>query len=305
MENRNYILDTDIGPDCDDAAALALAVLYARRRGRRLLAVTHCTSSPWGVGAIRRILKWYGAEAEVGTLKDEGFLSAPQTERYNRVLAQEVSPGEREAEDAAALLRRVLAAQEDGSVEMVGIGPMRNLAHLLASGADGASPLTGRELIARKAARLTVMAGNFTPGCDAPEWNVEMDVESARLVAAQWPGEVVWCGWEVGERVIALREPCALAAENPVRRAYFLHSGGEGRSSWDLCTVQWAMDGENANYAPSPAGTVDVDERGVTRWTAREGGRHRYLRLAVSPEQAARSMEAVLAEYDHETGAKQ
>ena len=281
MENRNYILDTDIGPDCDDAAALALAVLYARRHGRRLLAVTHGTSSPWGVGAIRRILKWYGAEAEVGTLKDEGFLSAPQTERYNRVLAQEVSPEEREAEDAAALLRRVLAAQEDGSVEMVGIGPMRNLAHLLASGADGASPLTGRELIARKAARLTVMAGNFTPGCDAPEWNVEMDVESARLVAAQWPGEVVWCGWEVGERVIALREPCA------------------------LCTVQWAMDGENANYAPSPAGTVDVDERGVTRWTAREGGRHRYLSLAVSPEQAARSMEAVLAEYDHETGAKQ
>ena len=65
------------------------------------------------------------------------------------------------------------------------------------------------------------------------------------------------------------------------------------------------MDGENANYAPSPAGTVDVDERGVTRWTAREGGRHRYLSLAVSPEQAARSMEAVLAEYDHETGAKQ
>ena len=42
MENRNYILDTDIGPDCDDAAALALAVLYARRHGRRLLAVTHC-----------------------------------------------------------------------------------------------------------------------------------------------------------------------------------------------------------------------------------------------------------------------
>ena len=299
MDKRNYILDTDIGPDCDDAAALALAVLYARRHGRRLLAVTHCTSSPWGVGTIRRILKWYGAEAEVGTLKDEGFLCAPQTERYNRVLAQEVSPAEREAEDAAALLRRVLAAQEDGSVEMVGVGPMRNLAHLLTSGADGASPLTGRELIARKAARLTVMAGNFTPGCDAPEWNVEMDVPSARLVAAQWPGEVVWCGWEVGERVIALREPCALAADNPVRRAYFLHSGGAGRSSWDLCTVQWAMDGENANYAPSPAGTVGVDERGVTRWTAREGCRHRYLSLAAAPEQAARSMEEVLAEYDH------
>ncbi len=26
----NYLLDTDIGPDCDDAAALALAVCCAR-----------------------------------------------------------------------------------------------------------------------------------------------------------------------------------------------------------------------------------------------------------------------------------
>lgn len=299
MAKRNTILDTDIGPDCDDAAALALAVLYARRHGRRLLAVSHCTSSPWGAGAIRRVLKWYGAEGtEVGTLKDAGFLCAPQMEKYSRVLAQEVAPAEREAEDATTVLRRTLARQEDGSVEIVGIGPMRNLSRLLRSEADGASPLTGRELIARKVARLTVMAGNFAPGCDAPEWNVEMDADAARLVAAQWPSEMVWCGFEVGEKVIALREPCALAAENPVRRAYLLYSGGEGRSSWDLCTVQWAMDGEHANYVPSAAGVVRVDERGVTRWQAQAGGRHRYLRLAASPEQAARSMEEVLAEYD-------
>ena len=299
MEQRNYILDTDIGPDCDDAAALALAVLYARRKNRRLLAVMHCTSSPWGVGTIRRILKWYGAaETAVGTLKDAGFLCAPQMERYNRVLAQEVSPAECEAEDAAALYRQILARQPDASVEIVGIGPMRNLAKLLDSTADDISPLTGRELIARKVARLTVMAGNFTPGCETAEWNVEMDVFSARRVAAQWPGEVVWCGWEVGEKVVALREPCALAAENPVRRAYFFYSGGTGRSSWDLCTVQWAMDGERANYALSEAGEVDVDARGVTRWRATEQGRQRYLRLAASPEDAARSMERVLEEWD-------
>ena len=155
----NYLLDTDIGPDCDDAAALALAVLYARKYGGRLLAVTHCTSSPWGVGAIRRVLQWYGAEAEVGTLTDAGFLTAPEMEKYNRALALSVSPAEREAGDATAVLRRALSGQPDGSVQIVGIGPMRNLRKLLESGADALSPLNGRELIARKVARLTVMAG--------------------------------------------------------------------------------------------------------------------------------------------------
>ena len=59
---KNVILDTDIGPDCDDAAALALTTIYTRKSGARLLGVTHCTSCPWGVGAIRAILKWYGCE---------------------------------------------------------------------------------------------------------------------------------------------------------------------------------------------------------------------------------------------------
>lgn len=298
MKIKSYILDTDIGPDCDDTAAVALAVLYARRRGCDLIAVTHCTSSPWGVGAIRRVLDWYAADAEVGSLQDADFLTGPGMEKYNRALAMEVLPERREAENALTVLRRTLAQQEDGSVEIVGIGPMRNLAQLLSSGADALSPLNGRELIARKVARLTLMAGSFAPGCDEPEWNVQMDVPSARLVAREWPSEMVWCGWEVGAEVIALREPCALSADNPVRRAYMLYSGGEGRSSWDLCTVQWAMDEESGNYALSAAGDVEVDVRGVTHWRERMGGRQRYMRLAVSPQQAARTMEATLEAYD-------
>lgn len=293
----NYLLDTDIGPDCDDAAALALTVRYTRARGNRLLAVTHCTSSPWGAGAIRAILDYYGAgEIPVGTLKDEGFLVGGDYERYNRVLAESVSPERREAEDSVALLRRTLAAQKDASTELVAIGPLRNLAHLLSSGADEASPLTGRELVRRKITRLTLMAGNFAPGCDSPEWNVEMDVASARLVAAQWPGEMVYCGFEVGAQVVTLREPCPLRPENPVRRAYQLHSGGKGRFSWDLCTVQWAMDGQSADYAPSPAGVIEIDGRGVTRWKGQQGGRHRFLTLAASPERVAASLERALAE---------
>ena len=53
---KNVILDTDIGPDCDDAAALALTTIYTRKSGTRLLGVTHCTSCPWGVARFARYL---------------------------------------------------------------------------------------------------------------------------------------------------------------------------------------------------------------------------------------------------------
>lgn len=291
----NFILDTDIGPDCDDAAALALAALYARRADSRLLAVTHCTSSPWGAGAVRAILRWYGLpELPVGTLKDEGFLVGQECERYNRALAESLPPAAREAEDSVSLLRRVLAAQQDGSVEFISIGPLRNLAKLLVSAPDAASPLTGRELVRQRVTRLTLMAGNFTPSCTSPEWNVEMDIPSARLVASQWPGELVYCGFEVGLPVVALREPCPLPEEHPVRRAYRLHSGGKGRCSWDLCTVQWAMDDHHPNYELSPAGLIEIDERGVTRWQPEENGPHRFLTLRAAPEQVAASLEQVI-----------
>lgn len=295
----NYLLDTDIGPDCDDAAALALAVCYARRHGNKLLAVTHCTSSPWGAGAIRAILDWYGAKnVPVGTLKEPGFLTGPEYERYNRALAESVSSAAREAEESTRLLRRTLAAQSDASAEFIAIGPLKNLANLLASGADEYSPLPGRELVARKVTRLTLMAGNFAPGCDSAEWNVEMDVPAARRVAEDWPGEMVYCGFEVGAQVTALREPCSLAPDNPVRRAYKLHSDGNGRFSWDLCTVQWAMDGQPDCYALSPAGIIEIDGRGVTHWREAQNGQHRFLSLNADPARIAAAFEQTLGEQE-------
>lgn len=232
MERRRILLDTDIGPDCDDAAALALCILYARETGSELLGVMHCTSSPWGVGAIRSILRWYGAEqTPVGTLKDPGFLTGPAYEKYNRPLAEEMPAEARQAPDCTRLYREILAAQPDHSVEIIGVGPLRNLANLLSSEADSVSPLSGWGLIAKKVARLTLMAGNFAPDCTGPEWNVEMDLTSARLILETWPGEINLLGWEAGADVIALREPHALSPENPVAQAYRLYAGGAGRTA--------------------------------------------------------------------------
>ena len=107
-----------------------------------------------------------------------------------------------------------------------------------------------------------------------------MDAESARTVAREWPGEVVWCGWEVGKDAL-LREPCALSADNPVRQAYRFWSGGAGRSSWDLCAVQWAMDEKAQITRRPPWGTSKSMRAESRKWQAQMGGRHRYLCLKV------------------------
>ena len=135
----------------------------------------HCTSSPYGVGTVRAIARWYGSSGlQVGTLKDPGFLSGEEAlEKYNKPLALSVGPEEREAGDAVKLYRKLMAGWPDGSVDIVAVGPLRNLGNLLRSGPDEFSPLSGRELAAAKVRRLTMMAGDFSEGCDRAEWNVD------------------------------------------------------------------------------------------------------------------------------------
>lgn len=297
------VLDTDIGPDCDDAAALAMMHLYADRGYVQPLAVAHCTSMPWGVGAIRAINQYYGrSEIPVGTLKDTDLLAdSPAYEKYNKPLSERVPEALRDAPDAVQVYREVLAAQPDGSVTFVAIGPLRNLRLLLQSGPDAYSPLSGEALIAQKVQRLALMAGCFAPydperqPIKGAEWNIEMDIPSAEYVAAHWPTEMVYCGFEVGYPVITGGLMAQkLPEDHPVREAYANYGAADGRNSWDLLTVQWAMDPETQNYKTSPAGVITVDESGVTRYTEEPGGRHRYLMLARPEAAIAAELDALL-----------
>src|SRR5205085_9973483 len=95
-----------------------------------------------------------------------------------------------EAPEAVALLRRMLAAEKDGSVVIVQVGFSTNLARLLDSPADV-------ELIKRKVKLLSVMAGNFVQ--PKAEFNIQKDTASARKLFDQWPGEIVVSGFEIGD----------------------------------------------------------------------------------------------------------
>ena len=120
-----------------------------------------------------------------------------------------------EAVEAVALLRRLLAAEKDGSVVIVQVGFSTNLARLLDAPADV-------ELVKRKVKLLSVMAGNFVQ--PKAEFNVQKDTASARKLFDRWPGEIVVSGFEIGEAMkfpaARIEKDFAWAADHPVVDAY-------------------------------------------------------------------------------------
>ena len=75
---------------------------------------------------------------------------------------------------------------------------MTNLDNLLKSKSDNISHLTGKELVIRKVKRLVAMAGRFPEG---KEFNIYMDSVASKFVFENWPGEIIFTGFEIGSEI--------------------------------------------------------------------------------------------------------
>ena len=313
MHMLNILLDTDIGPDCDDVAALAMLNLYQNAGLCRILGIGHCTSNIYGAGAIDAINLYYGhSDIPIGSCGRSGFLCDEACMKYNRFLTQNLANRYRDAQPGPAiqLYRKLLASQPDGSVDFIAIGPMNNLSDLLDSSPDEFSALTGLELVRAKVRRLVAMAGIFPcknaehaqravtetgiPISNFSEFNVACDVPAARNVIQKWPGPRVFLGFEAG-----LLETCAplqtiLPENHPVRMAYHLYTENGGRFSWDLMTVQYAVDPRCGYYGLSEEGSVRFDEEGKTLWEPGALGRDRFVELIVPDQVIADSINQLL-----------
>ena len=60
VNKKLLIIDTDIGGDCDDAGALALANIFKNEGLIDLLGMTFTTSTPYGPASISAINRFYG-----------------------------------------------------------------------------------------------------------------------------------------------------------------------------------------------------------------------------------------------------
>lgn len=301
-EPVKLIFDTDMGNDIDDALALGVIHALQTRKECELICVTSSKDNPFSSQFCDLVNTFYGRGAiPVGAVVNgktpeagkytQGPVEATDEGKVRYPRTHEVYP------EAVSLLRKTLAAQPDQSVAIVTVGFSTNIARLLDSPGDEASPLKGIDLVKQKVRLLSIMAGMFTAEGRHKEYNVYIDIDAAKKVYADWPTPIVASGFEIG---LAIEYPASsismdfnYVAHHPLSEAYPLYiKFPYDRPTWDLTSVLYAVRPDHGYFGISKPGRISVDDQMVTQFAESEGGRDRYL--TVTPEQIVRVKEALI-----------
>ena len=303
-EPVHVIFDTDMGNDIDDALALAMLHAFENRGEAKLLAVTITKDNQWAAPFVDVINTFYGrGNIPIGTVRNgktpesSPMIQVPAGRKRadgSFVYPHRVLDG-RQAPEAVSLLRRLLAAEQDGQVVIIQVGFSTNLARLLDSPADEISSLTGRELVKKKVRLLSAMAGNYA--VPKPEFNVERDVPSATKLFNEWPTPIVVSGFEIGEAMLfpatSIEHDFCYVQDHPVAEGYrLLMKMPYDRPTWDLTAVLYAVRPARDYFSISPPGRISVLADGKTRFTPESGGNHRHLSL--SSIEKSRTLETMI-----------
>jgi hypothetical protein len=310
-----FILDTELGPDCDDAGAAAVLNALATRGEAKILGAVCNTTSEWCAPALQAIFIWYRrGDVPVGTLKGPGNPGGSAEwygESFNRYIAEH-SPNRlhsgRNAPNAVAVYRRALASQPDGSVVIATVGNTTNLRDLLRSNADANSPLNGLELVRRKVKLLSVMGGTFPVG-PPKDPNLYGDLPASQELLDKWPTPIMFSGIEIGKDLMTgagLSD--ATPPSNPVRIAYehwnahfwpiwdpkYRLGRIKPHSTYDQTAVLYGIRGLADYWNASEPGTVAIRSDGAMRWTPSPNGTRRFLVEKMSRTELARIVEALM-----------
>lgn len=306
-EPVRLIFDTDIGNDVDDVLALGMIHSLQSRGACRLLGVTITKDNELAGPFVDAINTFYlRGDTPIGVVRPG---KTPEPGKFLPMASDKVNGAFRyphdlmsnkDAIEAVTLLRKILAAEPDGSVCIAQVGFSTNLARLLDSKPDAVSPLAGRELIRTKVKLLSVMAGAFQTingNAHFTEYNVVQDIANCKKLAIEWPTQVVWSGFEIG---IALPYPAtsiekdyAYVPDHPLAEAYRRYDPPpHNRPTWDLTSVLYAVHPDRGYFDLSPPGEVIVEADGFTTFKPVADGRHRFLTL--SDQQRPRVLEALV-----------
>ncbi|HRR34507.1 MAG TPA: nucleoside hydrolase [Kiritimatiellia bacterium] len=309
-EPVRLIFDTDMGNDTDDVMALCMIHTLQSRGAVDLLAVTLTKDHPLAAAFTDAVNTFYGRpDIPIGAVKGG---ATPEPGKFNLLAEARREDGSlryphdlksgNDAPEATGLLRKILAAQPDHSVTLVQVGFFTNFRRLLESQPDAHSPLSGKELIAKKVKLLSVMAGAFQTinwNNHYLEYNVIKDIPAAQKLAQEWPTPVVWSGFEIGIAAAypyeSIEQDYGYTQHHPLPEAYALYSPkGHDRPTWDPTALLYAVYPDRGYFSLSPAGTVTVSDDGATIFRPGKDGKGRDRYLAMNAEQAARVREAIV-----------
>lgn len=277
---KKIILDTDMGVDCDDAAALAILLNKQNLGEIEILCVTASSTREGATGTIRAIADYYGAELKIGAMAYPA-LECDKINNYGKIVKD--TYGTRDSErDAVDLLRETLSKQEE-KVTFICIGPLTNLSRLLQSRSDCYSDLNGIEFVKEKVDIIYSMGGSFEQNKNRadffldvlPEWNILQDIPSSKYATENCPVGIVFLPFEAGRYVMTKmgkgENPVWFSMKNYAINEHLPYEPVFKRMSWDPVTCLCATDGCKEYYDYSPEGKVSVDERGNTVFTEGKG----------------------------------
>lgn len=300
------LFDTDMASDCDDAGALAVLHALADLGEAEILAVVTNRKCPANASAAAAsaINHWYGKpEIPIGTDKDGAKTRNPRTSSFTPALRDgfpHSAKPDNEMPDALAVYRKVLASQPDGSVVICSVGALSNLEDLLRSAPDELSPLAGAELVRAKVKHTVIMGGAF-PRTSQPETNIRLDPAAAVTVVNEWPGPLLFTGWEVGRVLSCGSELKSTPATNPVRRAFELRPYRKGRAidagkpAYDQTAVLLAVRGPDPElWQVVDKGRVVFDSDGHCQWKRDPPKRHAYVKIKGGPAKLTRLIEDLM-----------
>lgn len=262
-------IDTDLGADCDDAGAIAIANVLHNKQKCKILGFTHTTTAKYSGAGIEVINKYYGNNFKIGVNKrDKHYFD---DEKYDTFLTQmsikfSVNPkANDEYEDAINLLRKELAHQKD--VTLVCIGQLNNLAALINSKPDVYSSFSGLELIANAVKKIVIMGGYFDSSKTIDElqaeYNIVSDIKASQEIVKIKNVPVCFCDFNLGANIYTGANIVDNYDNNPVAFAYKKYANG-ARPSWDLLTVYYGIYGDNALLNKSKSGYVQITDHGKT-----------------------------------------
>jgi inosine-uridine nucleoside N-ribohydrolase len=283
------IFDSDMGPDYDDVGAIALLHAFADNGDAKILATIASTKYEC-VACVFNVFNTYFKKPEIPigvpgqkavTLRDFQHWSDSLIANYNHKIVKN-----EQAFDAVELYRKILSAQPAKSVTIVTTGFLTNLDALLKSSGDKYSPMNGSDLVRSKVKKLVCMAGKFPSGY---EFNVDKDIPASQYVFDNWPTNIVFSGFEIGEKIkvgLHLIQNDNIK-KSPVKDVFRISipmakEDSAGRKSWDETAVLVAVMGIKPYYHLH-FGSIKVSNDGKNTWIEK-GGKQAYLIESADPQ---------------------
>lgn len=293
---KPLIFDTDWWTDVDDACAVRILLNSDKKGEIDVKGICLSAVDNESYESLGKFMFHEGyTNIPVGADKDAtDFKGIPGYRKPILESSENISLTDKDVSNCVDFYRKILSSSKK-KVDIVAVGFPNTLSKLLQSTPDQWSPLNGTELIEQKVGKLYLMAGNYPEGKEHNFCNASRSREAGAIVCKNWPGEIIFLGFEVGIQVVA---GGTLPKEDLLHKILEAHGSANGRYMWDPLTLVIGIIGnpEKAGFE-CIRGVCSVNpETGENTFIEDANGKHSYVKMIHSPEWYSKRLNIMLSE---------